>query len=77
MEAGAASAGGIGGGAKARDRGCNQGCCEKILHIIFSPFISGRTAAADLVSCRVIRHVKYLRNAETGAQSYNGDLNAK
>jgi hypothetical protein len=33
MEAGATSAGGIGGGAKSRDSGCNQSCCEKVFHV--------------------------------------------
>jgi hypothetical protein len=42
MEAATASAGGIGRGAKAHNRGCKQGRCDKILHG-FS-LISGRTA---------------------------------
>jgi hypothetical protein len=66
MEAGAASAGGIGSGAKAHDSGCHQSCCEQILHV-FSLHLR-RPAATDHFSCRVIRHVKYLRHAETIAR---------
>ena len=32
MHAGATAAGGI-GGAKARDRACQQNCCEKVFHV--------------------------------------------
>jgi hypothetical protein len=54
MEAGAASAGGV-GGAEARDCAGNQNCCEKGLHV--SSVLLGRAAAP--VSSRVIRHVNF------------------
>jgi hypothetical protein len=41
MEAGAASAGGI-GGAKTRERAGNQNCCEKRLHVLSVHFVPHR-----------------------------------
>src|SRR5205814_721675 len=74
METGSASAGGIGGAAEACDRACNQSCCEKILHV-FSPSLKPLPTAAHHVSCRVIRHVKFLRHAETLCERSDGGLN--
>jgi hypothetical protein len=59
MEAGAASAGGI-GGAKASERAGNQNCCEKGLHV--SSVCWAAPAAPDHDSSRVIRHVNIFRH---------------
>jgi hypothetical protein len=52
MEAGAASARGI-GGTEARECAGNQNCCEKGLHV--SSILLDRTAVPDHDSSRVIR----------------------
>jgi hypothetical protein len=61
MEAGAATAGGI-GGAEARECTGNQNCCEKGLHV--SSVLLGRTAALDHGSSCVIRHVNFYSKSE-------------
>jgi hypothetical protein len=56
MEAGTASASGI-GGAKTGERAGNQNCCEKRLHILSVHFMPQRGGGHG--SCRMIRHVDF------------------